>query len=90
MNSSTTKYIYGTFRLPEDHKACLLTDCKLPAYSLEFLIHVNNNLDAHLFMYVYFYSLHVSGSHLPSGMQEHMLLHTRRSSTQSDINQVSH
>ena len=26
----------------------------------------------------------------PSGMQECMLLHTRRSSTQSDINQVSH
>jgi len=26
----------------------------------------------------------------PSGMQEYMLLHTRRSSTQSDINQVSH
>ena len=26
----------------------------------------------------------------PSGMQEHMLLHTRRSFTHSDINQVSH
>ena len=26
----------------------------------------------------------------PSGMQEHMLLHTRPSSTQGDINQVSH
>jgi len=26
----------------------------------------------------------------PSAMQEHMLLHTRRSSTQSDINHVSH
>jgi len=57
---------------------------------------------AQFFMYVYFYSLHVSGSHVPiitsitvsirhlvyvtlcrwpSGMQEHMLLHTRRSST---------
>ena len=62
-------------------------------------------------MYVYTYSLYVSGSHTPiirriivsirhlvyvtlcrrqSGMQEHMLLHTTRSSTQSDINQVSH
>ena len=70
---------------------------------------VNSQLDANFFMYVYFYSLRVSGSHVsiirritvsiylvyitlcrwPSGMQEHMLLHTRRSSTQSDINQVS-
>jgi len=54
-----------------------------------------------VFMYVYFYSLHDSGNHVPiigrnivsmwrlvyvtlsrwpSGMQEHMLLHTRRSS----------
>jgi len=66
-------------------------------------------LDAQFFMYVYFYSLHDSGSHVPiirriietmrhlvyvtlcrwpSGMQEHMLQPTRRSSTQSDINQV--
>ena len=67
------------------------------------MILVNNQLDAqffiYVFMYVYFYSLHVSGNHLliirriivsmrqlvyvtvyrwPSGMQEHMLLHTRR------------
>ena len=75
------------------------------------MILVNNQRDVQLFMYVYFYSLHVSGSHvpiirriivsmrhlvyvtlcrLPSGMQEHMLLHTRRSSAQSDIYQVSH
>jgi len=26
---------------------------------------VNNQLDAHFFMYVYFYSLHVSGNHAP-------------------------
>jgi len=26
---------------------------------------VNNKLDAQFFMYVYFYSLHVSGSHVP-------------------------
>ena len=26
---------------------------------------VNNQLDAQFFMYVYFYSLHVSGSHVP-------------------------
>jgi len=30
------------------------------------IIFVNNQLDGHLFfMYVYFYSLHVSGSHVP-------------------------
>ena len=29
------------------------------------MILVNNQLDAQLFMYVYFYSLHVSGSHVP-------------------------
>jgi len=60
---------------------------------------VYNQIDAQFFMYVYFYSVHVSGSHVPiirrivvsmrylvyvtlciwpSGMQEHMLLHTRR------------
>jgi len=27
---------------------------------------VNNQLDVQLFMYVYFYSLHVSGSHVPT------------------------
>ena len=29
------------------------------------IILVNNQLDAQFFMYVYFYSLHVSGSHVP-------------------------
>ena len=29
------------------------------------MILVNNQLDAQLFMYVYFYSLHVSGSQVP-------------------------
>ena len=29
------------------------------------MILVNNQPDAKLFMYVYFYSLHVSGSHVP-------------------------
>jgi len=69
------------------------------------------NLTHSFFVYVYFYSLHVSGSHVPiirriivsmwhllyvtlcrwpSGIQEHMLLHTRRSSTQSDIKQMSY
>jgi len=63
------------------------------------MILVNNHLEAQFFMYVYFYSLHGSGSHVPIirriivsmlhlvyvtlsrwpfGMQEHMLLHTRR------------
>jgi len=133
----------------------------LPSENLEEVL-VNNQLDVHFFIYICFYSLRVSGSHVPfisrfivwtryvvyvtlckwpcpwfmslcvddgvhalchyvlmtvryayqtviytewhtpgvaliqqfswrpSGMQEHMLLHTRRSSTQSDINQVSH
>jgi len=30
----------------------------------ELLILVNNQLDAQFFLYVYFYSLHVSGSHV--------------------------
>ena len=30
-----------------------------------FMILVNNQLDAQFFMYVYFYSLHVSGSYVP-------------------------
>ena len=72
------------------------------------MILVNNQLGAQFFMYVYFYSIHVSGSHVPiirriivsmrhlvyvtlcrrpPGMHH---LHTRRSSTQGDINQVSH
>jgi len=29
------------------------------------IIFVNNQLDAQFFFYVYFYSLHVSGSHVP-------------------------
>ena len=29
------------------------------------MVLVNNLLDAQFFMYVYFYSLHVSGSHVP-------------------------
>jgi len=32
---------------------------------LVILIIVNNQLDAQLFMYVYFHSLHVSGNHWP-------------------------
>ena len=62
------------------------------------MILVNNQLDTQFFTYVYFYSLHFSGSQVPiirriivsmrnlvyvtmcrwpSGMKEHMLLHTR-------------
>jgi len=73
------------------------------------MILVNNQLDAQFFIYIYLYSLHVSGSHVsiirriivsvrhlayvtvcrwPFGMQVN--LHTKRSSTHSDINQVSH
>ena len=29
------------------------------------MIPVNNQLDPHLFLYLYFYSLHVLGSHVP-------------------------
>jgi len=101
----------------------MLVNSKVPIFLNSLLtvhtgmILVNNQLDIQFFMYVYFYFVHVSGSHVsiirriivsmrylvyitlcrwlsgmgwPSGMQEHMLLHTRRSSTQSDINQVSH
>jgi len=55
------------------------------------MILVNKQLDAQFFMYVYFYSIHVSGSHEPiiRRINVSILLHTRRSSTQSDINQVS-
>jgi len=38
--------------------------------------------------YVHFFSLHVSGDYV-SGMQEHILLHTRQSSTRNDKYQVS-
>jgi len=34
--------------------------------------------------------VYVTPCRWPSGMQEHMVLHTRRSSARSDINQVSH
>ena len=78
------------------------------------MIFVNNQLDAQFFfMCAYFYSLHVSGSHVPiirrincinvtpgictcvddrlvCRSEFHSNLHTRRSSTQSDIYQVSH
>jgi hypothetical protein len=75
------------------------------------MILLNNQLDTQFFMYVHFYSPHVSGSHAPiirriivsmqhlvyvalcrrpPGVLEHMLLHTRQSSTHGDINQVSH
>ena len=80
----------------------------------DIIIFVNNQLDAlFFFKYVYFYSLHVSGSHVPiirrincinttsgichlyrwpSGGQVWIYsnLPTRRSSTQSDIYQMSY
>jgi len=54
---------------------------------------LNNQTDAQFFMYVYFYSLHVSGTHVPIIRRiivsmRHLVLHTGRSSTKSDINQV--
>ena len=79
------------------------------------IIFVNNQLDAQFFfIYVYFYSVHVSGSHVliirrincinTSGIchsvwmtvwcadldETHPNLHTKRSSMQSDIYQVSY
>jgi len=66
------------------------------------IIFVNNQLDDQFFfMYVYFYSLHVSSSHVPiirrincinttSALQSHPNLHTKRSSIQSDIYQMSY
>ena len=64
------------------------------------MILVNNQLDKQFFMYVYFYSVHVSGSHVPiirriivsvrrlvyvTLCRWRSGVHTRRSSTQSDI-----
>jgi len=52
------------------------------------MIPVNNQLDVQFFIYVYFYSLRVSGSHVP--IIRRINLHTRLSSTESDKDQVSH
>jgi len=69
------------------------------------MILVYNQLHAQFFMYVCFYSLHVSGSHVPLIKRvivsmRHLVyvilcrwpyrLHTRWSSTHTDINRVSH
>jgi hypothetical protein len=60
-------------------------------------IFISNQFDPQFFfMYVYFYSLHVSGSHVPiirriNCINEfHPNLHTKRSSIQSDIHQMSY
>jgi hypothetical protein len=64
-------------------------------------IFVNNQHDAQFFfMYVYFYSLHGSGSHVPiirriscinmSLCIDDRLVHIKRSSIQSDIYQMSY
>jgi len=102
---------FGAKRLPNGQLFWSL--CGIGNYSATPLpILVNNQIHAQFFMHVYFYSLHVSGSHvpiirriivstrhlvcvtlcrcIPSGMQEHMLMHTRRyASTQSDTNRLS-
>jgi len=55
------------------------------------IIFVNKpNWRTNFVSYLYFYSLHVSGSHVPIIRRIIVPMHTRRSSTQSDINQVSH
>ena len=79
-----------------------VTLCRWPSGMQEHMLLHTRRSSTQFFMYVYSYSLHVSGSHMPiirriivsmrhliyvtlcrwpSGMQEHMLLHTRRSST---------
>ena len=59
---STVYTAYGIFSMI--NTICCMYS-KIPPYD-EQLILVNNQLDAQLFfMYVYFYSLHVSGSHVP-------------------------
>jgi len=64
------------------------------------MILANNQICTQFFIYVYFYTVHVSGSYVPIigriiVSMRHVVyvtayLHTRRSPTQSDINQVSH
>jgi len=74
--------------------------------STSLVAQIAEQLDPRFFLYVYFYSVHVSGSHMPiirriivsmrhlvyvtlcrwpSGMQEHMLLHTRSTKHKRDI-----
>ena len=76
----------------------LPTPFPLPTFfNVDSIVFVNNQLDAQFFfMYVYFYSLHVSGSHVPITRRincinkSHPNLYTRRSSIQSDIYQMSY
>ena len=54
------------------------------------IIIVNNQLDAQFFFHVCLFLVSTCSEQPCAHHQEHMVLHTRRSSTQSDINQVSH
>ena len=55
------------------------------------IIFVNNQLDAQFFfVYVYFYSLHVSASHVPIIERINCIRRTKRSSMQSNIYQMSY
>jgi len=92
--------------IPDEYN--LLNMCKIFYVLLTMhpgMMLVNNQLDAQFFMYVYFYYLHVLGSHVPVIRRIiismwHLVyvtpgrwqsgMHTRQSPTQSDINQVSH
>jgi len=73
-------------------------------YIYYLMILVNNQLDEQILMYVYFYCLHVSGSHVPiiwriivslrhlvyvTCVDERLVCRSICSSTQSDINQLS-
>jgi len=52
------------------------------------MILVNKQLDAEFFMYVYFYSVHVSGNHVP--IIRRIIVSMRHLVCVSDISQVSH
>jgi hypothetical protein len=68
---SRYKVQYGSLliwvKTTEKSRLCiLLTSWKIDIFKLKLFIFLNNQLDAQFFfMFVYFYSLHVSGSHVP-------------------------
>ena len=54
-------FVFTTFSLSDD----TITVLRFEITEHNYLILVNNQLDAQFFMYVYLYSVHVSGSHVP-------------------------
>jgi len=65
--SCPSAFSFLTCWLPEDRVICIQHDAFYVLLTVHLgIIFVNNQLDAQLFfMYVYFYSLHVSGSQVP-------------------------